>query len=600
VLLAISDATGGIAVRLPSGAAAPARGALVDVEGPLARPYGQLEIRPAATGLSVVGSAPLPTPVPIGAGGLGETDEGRLVVVDGRLAAKPSRAASGDLTFRLVAAGGASIKVAADASSRIDRASLAVGAEYRVTGIAGQRATRSGALDGYRMWARDPADLTMLRPPPSPTARPSSTPRPTATPRPSSSGSPTAVLSIAAATRITNRDVIVEGVVTAPASLLDTTGRRIVVQDATAAIEVLLPKDRPAPRTGRRIRVEGRIGTAYGSPRLRADSVDDRGAGAEPSPRVLRGAVASGLAWRLVRVEGRIEDIRKLGDRWRAEIRVGRDRVVVVGQPGAGIPAAALIEGRTATITGIVRLAFPTATDRRPSVLPRTRADVRVSVGGPATAGSTGTTSGVAAQGSGPGSGSVSAGAAASPSVPDADLAELAASEGRTVRVGGLVRAVRADGFELDDGTATGRVVLAGEAAAWIALIEPGDAINVVGRVERRGGALAVVVEDPATITLGSDLPAPAASERVRTGPDGSAAAAARWSERHAGLTDGLSTLPGAGAGLATLAGLVVTSLAVTFLRRRHAQRLLASRIAVRLGAVTRSPERDPSVGPPV
>jgi DNA/RNA endonuclease YhcR with UshA esterase domain len=450
------------------------------------------------------------------------------------------------------------------------------------------------------MWARDPADLTMLRPPPSPTARPSATPRPTATPRPSSSGSPTAVLSIAAATRITNRDVLVEGVVTAPASLLDTTGRRIVIQDGTAAIEVLLPKDRPAPRTGRRIRVEGRIGTAYGSPRLRAESLDDRGAGAEPSPRVLHGAIATGLAWRLVRVEGRIEDVRKLGDRWRAEIGVGRDRIVIVGQPGAGIPAAALVEGRTATIAGIVRLAFPTATDRRPSVLPRTRADVRVSVGGAATAGSSGATSGAAGPGTGPGGGTTATGAVASPSVPDADLSALASSEGRTVRVGGLVRGVRADGFELDDGTATGRVVLVGDAAAWIALIEPGDAINVVGRVERRDGALAVVVEDPATIALGSDLPAAGASDPPRIGPDdGSTASGIPGHERHAGLADGLLALPGAGAGLATLAGLGLTSLAVTFLRRRHAQRLLASRIAVRLGAVTRSSERDPSVGPP-
>jgi DNA/RNA endonuclease YhcR with UshA esterase domain len=397
------------------------------------------------------------------------------------------------------------------------------------------------------MWARDPADLTMLRPPPSPTARPSATPRPTATPRPSSSGSPTAVLSIAAATRITNRDVLVEGVVTAPASLLDTTGRRIVIQDGTAAIEVLLPKDRPAPRTGRRIRVEGRIGTAYGSPRLRAESLDDRGAGAEPSPRVLHAAIATGLAWRLVRVEGRIEDVRKLGDRWRAEIGVGRDRIVIVGQPGAGIPAAALVEGRTATIAGIVRLAFPTATDRRPSVLPRTRADVRVSVGGAATAGSSGATSGAAGPGTGPGGGTTATGAVASPSVPDADLSALASSEGRTVRVGGLVRGVRADGFELDDGTATGRVVLVGDAAAWIALIEPGDAINVVGRVERRDGALAVVVEDPATIALGSDLPAAGASDPPRIGPDeGSTASGIPGHERHAGLADWLLALPGA------------------------------------------------------
>ena len=39
-------------------------------------------------------------------------------------------------------------------------------------------------------------------------------------------------------------------------------------------------------------------------------------------------------------VSGRVMSIHKLGDRWRAELLVGATRVVVVGQPGAGIPSA--------------------------------------------------------------------------------------------------------------------------------------------------------------------------------------------------------------------------------------------------------------------
>ena len=98
----------------------------------------------------------------------------------------------------------------------------------------------------------------------------------------------------------------------------------------------------------------------------------------------------------------------------------------------------------------------------------------------------------------------------------DADLADLAALVGRTVRVGGLVQDLRADGFTLDDGTAVGTIVLAGEAAELLPLIEPADAINVVGLVEARDDEFLVVVDDPATVILGTDLgdpPTPAPSE---------------------------------------------------------------------------------------
>ena len=46
------------------------------------------------------------------------------------------------------------------AASTLD--AFQVGATYRLTGVAGQRATRSGALDGYRLWLRDAADLVRL------------------------------------------------------------------------------------------------------------------------------------------------------------------------------------------------------------------------------------------------------------------------------------------------------------------------------------------------------------------------------------------------------------------------------------------------------
>jgi hypothetical protein len=47
--------------------------------------------------------------------------------------------------------------------------------------------------------------------------------------------------------------------------------------------------------------------------------------------------------------------------------------------------------------------------------------------------------------------------------------------------------------------------VLAGDAADLVALLEPGDALNVTGVVERRD-ELVVVVSDPADLVLVGDL----------------------------------------------------------------------------------------------
>jgi hypothetical protein len=150
---------------------------------------------------------------------------------------------------------------------------------------------------------------------------------------------------------------------------------------------------------------------------------------------------------------------------------------------------------------------------------------------------------------------------------------------------------VRPDGFVLDDGTAHAPVVLREEAADWIPLIEPEDAINVVGRVERLDDeTLGVVVTDPATIALGSDPNAfgtPSPGPGSGSGSAGPASGSATESgPRTAGLGDDLGGFPGAGAGLASLLGVSLASVAVTLIRRRHARRLLALRVAARLAAI--------------
>jgi outer membrane biosynthesis protein TonB len=571
-LFAIGDATGGILVRLPDGVAPPARGSVVEVAGKLADPYGQLEIRPEAGGIRTTGSAPLPSPMQVPAAGLDESLEGRLATVTGTLAAKPAR--SGNSTvLTLERSGQASIRVMADAGSGLTSASFETGATYRFTGIVGQRASRKDAPDGYRLWLRDAADVERLAGPPAPAG---------ASPSGGAGSSDLRVISIAAALRRENGTVAVDGVVTAPATLLDSTGRRIVIQDATAAIEVLIPVGSAAPPVATRVRVEGTVGRAYGAPRLQASRVVIRGTGALAAPAVLRSEPGEAHEWRLVRVQGAVESVHKLGDRWRAEVRVSGRLVVIVGQAGAGIAAGTLAEGTTATVTGIVRRPYPTASDRRFTILPRFPADVR------AVGGATGTTTdrdGPTGDGStSPGGGS----GAADPSLPagrDVDLADLAAHTGERVRVGGLVTDLETGGLRLDDGTATALVLVEGEAAELLPLIEPGDAINVSGTVAEVGGEPAVRVTDPAGIALAA---APTAADGGTTAP-GSSGAPGTGPE--AGTTTaGLGDLAGGGPGLAgvgTLLAISALSVAVTVTRRWQARRRLGARMAARLAAIS-------------
>ena len=394
-LFAIGDANGGIIVRLPDNTAPPKRGSVLQVAGKLADPYGQLEIRPGEADLHVTGNGPLPSAIHAPSGGLDESTEGRLVTASGVLAAKPSK--SGNSTvLTLERSGQASVRVMADARSGLTASSFEIGATYRVTGIGGQRASRKGALDGYRLWLRGAADVQRLAGPPAAGS----------TPEPGGGSAAPQTITIAAALRKGEGTVAVDGVVTAPATLLDATGRRVVIQDRSAAIEVLLPVGASAPPVATRVHVEGTVKRAYGAPRLQAAKVALRGSGAAPAPLVLRSEPGEGHEWQLVRIQGTVASVHKLGDRWRAEILLGGRQVVVVGQAGAGIAADTLAEDRIATVTGIVRRPYPTASDQRFTILPRYPADVRVA-GSAAGAGST----------SGPGS-SGAHGAAASAASP--------------------------------------------------------------------------------------------------------------------------------------------------------------------------------------
>ncbi len=575
-LLVIADATGGMPVRLPDGVAPPGRGTEIEVRGKIADPYGQTELRPATAGIAVAGTGPLPASLGITASQVGEATEGRLASIRGTVTAAPAKATSGDIALTITGPDGATLRILADASAGIDQTILRKGTSATFTGIVGQRASRKGALDGYRLWVRDRSDITSV-----------SQPGPAPSPSPATSASPgsDSVLRISTALLREGQRVSVEGVLTVDRLLLDASGRRTIVQDSSGAVEAYLPDADTAMRSGARVRLTGTMGRAWGAPRLTVTESRVLGTGSVVA-RTLTGAPGAATEWRLVRVAGTIADVHRSGDRWTAELRTTRGvGIPVSGLAGSGIAATLVVEGRTATITGIVKRPYPTATDRRFAVVPRAPSDVDL---GPASPAATGSPA-AGAQSPLAGAGSAAPGIAAA--VPDADLRDLSALVGQRVRVGGLVTGVEADGLRLDDGTAVARLVLADAAAEVLDLVGPGDALNAVGIPERRD-EIVLVVGDVADVELVGDLGG-AQALPTQAAPDGDAAGDAVPTA----IGRGTSIAP-ASLGLAALALAATMWLAITIARRRRSQRLLRERITARIDALVVAPAADPGTAP--
>jgi hypothetical protein len=588
-LVAIQDGSAGIAVRMPDGVPDPARGTVVAVRGPLADPYGQLEMRPENAGFVTLGVASVPLPAPVDSTSLGEASEGRIVGATGVVQARPTRSTSGDISLDLRGTNG-TVRLFADGSSGLTPDSFVVGVTYDVVGIAGQRASRKGVLDGYRIWVRDVRDLHRHN-------TTAATPSPASSPGVSTPSSVT--ISIADAIRAGQGIKTVEGLVTIASDLLDASGRRIVIEDRTAGLEILIPTNARVPAAGSRIRVTGEIGRAWDAPRLRASRIEVLAIGTRPLPVTIGRPPTAALEWRLVKVVGTVAEVHKLGDRWRAELTVGSQRVVVTGLAGARIPVTTLVVGRRATIVGFVRRPYPGATDRRWSVVPRNQGDVVVS-----SSSTTATSSTSGAGGNGGTSSAGSAGQSASSPPPgaslssagattpiDVDLVSLAEHVGQVVRVGGLVSEVTTDGFLLDDGTAVGRIRLGGTAAEYVALLEAGDAVNATGHVSAEGSGFVLVVDEAAGLvragdpdgSIGSGATGAVQIDPAAAGAAGESAASedpTGANQLAGGLLDG--ALPGA-AGLLGLALASVVSVAVSGLRRYRSRRLLARRMATRL-----------------
>ena len=580
VLLAIVDETAGIVVHLPAGAAAPVRGTVLEVEGKLAAPYGQLEIRPATGGILETGVEPEPDPLPVLSTELGEAVEGGLVSVEVVIDKSAHRETNGGLTLdTLDATTGGRLTIKADRSSGIATVDLPRNAHVRLVGVVGQRATHTGRLDGYRIWLRDRADIVVTDAGGSPS--------------PSPSGSATAApsvpsMSIAQALLSQGKTVRVVGTVTVAGKLLDSAGRVVVIQDATAAIAVRLPTGVATPRVGVRLRVDGSVGRAYGAPRIAATTSVTLGSGASVLPLAIHALPGTAYEWRLVRLEGVVADVHRTGDRWRADVAIGSIHVPVTGLPDAGLPATALVEGRRATIIGIVRRPYPTATDRRFAVVPRSVADVRLGAvadpggaGGPATGSGSGTTGGAGTTGGG--------GTMAAPSgPPDIDIATLGEHDGQMVRVGGIVTAVEPGAFLLDDGTAIGRIALGGDATTLLELLAPGDALDATGRVGGTSAAPEIEVTRASDIVRVGD-PGPGASlaagDDESGGPDGRHVVG----EGRSIALDPADSSPTAALLIVVAACIVLGTLlgSVFLVRRRRARQEGASRVAVRLAAIS-------------
>ena len=489
------------------------------VHGALADPYGQLEIRPDRDRDPRRGHRR-----PAGRPGPRERRPRRIRrgpagAAHGVVAERPTKASSGDITVVVETPDGARTKVAADAVSRAHlglvrgRRHVSVHRDRRTAGEPQGRPRRLPDL------AARPGRPRAGRQTPSPSPSGSPTPTPSPTKKSHGNGSPTpgpkgirirardAVDRARARHRPTARSPSRASSRRRPpcstrpvagSSCRTRPGRSRCCSARTSPCRASAPGSRRPGRSG--------------APTARRACARRRSTSAararHQSPLVLHAAPTDGQAWRLVSVRARVDDVKKLGDRWRAELVLGRctdrgrraarsrdpDRPRssrAARRPSSG-SCVAPTRARPTGVRRSCRAPPPTSGSRAAAADRRRRARPRAAAPGR------------------PGDRRDhdrrrrddgwsrhrrSHRRACSPSRPPT----WRPREPRRpeVRVGGLVRDLRPDGFRLDDGTAVGTVVLAGAALDWLPLIEPGDAINVVGRVSTADAGPVVTVDDP-------------------------------------------------------------------------------------------------------
>jgi hypothetical protein len=321
--------------------------------------------------------------------------------------------------------------------------------------------------------------------------------------------------------------VVVEGAVTTKQGLLDVDGYRVVIEDSSGAILVRLPNDFAAS-VGQKVRVAGEIGTYYGAPQLTAETATREGQ-TNVAPTVVRnGPFAAAHEWRLVSITGVVQELHRDGDAWRAEVIVGSGSVPVSGVARSGIAADALEEGRAATIVGIVKRAYPTASDQRFALMPRMAGDIRLGAAAtterPDSSGSPDSDASATPGDDGlvqwPGSFDPNqtpgtAGPLPSGSGDTVAVADLAGHIGQKVAVGGFVTAIDGARLTVQDETAATVVRLTGDALVTLERITIGDIINAAGLADRNAaGGIEITVSEPADITVVASMAAAPSGEQ--------------------------------------------------------------------------------------
>ena len=499
----LQDGTGGLAVRLPNGFDVNSiqPGVILQVSGGLANPYANLELRAAAPAdVVLLGRGGVPNPVTLTSTGLAETREGELARISG-IVERVESGSSGSLAITIRDNGGEA-RIFAFGAADISRGRVASGSRLTATGVVGQRESASGVGDGYRLWPRGPADLVLEAAPPTARPGPTPAPRPTPTGRPGSGDPSRETVRIGSVRDGTT--VTVQGTITTPVGLLDGESRRVIIADSSGAILVRFPDGASVPPVGTRIRATGEVGTWFGGLQLATTDVPRTLGRTSARPVVLRRAPGAADEWRLVRLTVRITDLARSGATWRAEASLGAGgSLPIVGVTGAEIPSTALGEGQSATITGIVRRAYPTATDQRFGLVPRSVRDIELG----RDPGSVGHTPdpGEEAPGEDAGAGPSEDPAIATGEVIDTTLDALTRLAGRHVRVSGALRQVDSALLTIDDGSATALVRLLDREATFQPPLAPGEVLNVTGTVaERDVGGWEVVARSESVVRAAS------------------------------------------------------------------------------------------------
>jgi hypothetical protein len=579
-LFTVEDSSGGVFVRWTGSGEGIVPGAEAEVVGDLAAPYGQIEIRELHR-LTVGPQVEEPTPARAELSAIGEGTEAWLVTIRGTVESVTTD--SGRLTV-VVGDGSASVRVMADPLIGLTHEDVTRGDVVMATGVVGQRASASGLADGYKVWLRGRSDL-VVRPEIEPEQSEPPQPAPSEpAPLPTSTGA--AVLrDLSSLVGRRGSAIDAEATVTATAGLLDINGPTIVVDDGVGAVAVVLPAGAAAPGVGMRVHITGKVGSWEGGPTILASRVESEGELQAVEPDQASGALGSFAEWHLVRACGRIQRVTHAGSRWRVEVLVNGQLVVVLGEPAAGISITSSSVGRLTMVTGIVRRS--TSNSDEFQLLPRSPLDWRLGPAAVTSAASTASDEGVAGL-------SVVATASRGPAGGLIGIESVAGYLGLDVTVVGLVTATGDGEVTIDDGTGEVRIGGPGAAEA-LSLLEPGDAVEVRGSVTQDERGLLIRADAASIVILpGGEADAscsPSGVTGLVAGNEAASIPPSPWSASSIRQVSPTAPLPDALTLLGTVALLlvgVVVCLAAT--RRRN---LVAARLSIlarlpRLGLLPR------------